>query len=42
MLDKKYNHIEVEEGKYNEWIEKGYKALSASDINSSGFIVFSG
>ena len=24
MLDKKYNHIEVEKGKYNKWKEKGY------------------
>ncbi len=24
MLEKKYNHIEVEKGKYNEWKEKGY------------------
>ena len=24
MLDTKYNHIEVEKGKYKEWKEKGY------------------
>ena len=24
MLDKKYNHKEVEENKYNNWIDKGY------------------
>ena len=24
MLDKKYNHIEVEKDKYNKWKEKGY------------------
>jgi len=24
MLDSKYNHIEVEKGKYNNWKEKGY------------------
>ena len=24
MLDKKYNHIEVEKNKYEEWKEKGY------------------
>ena len=32
MLDKKYNHIDVEKNKYNEWKEKGYfKADSKSD-----------
>ena len=24
MLDKKYNHTEVEKNKYEEWMEKGY------------------
>ena len=24
MLDKKYNHLEVEKEKYNKWMEKGY------------------
>ena len=24
MLDKKYNHTEVEKNKYEEWREKGY------------------
>ena len=24
MLDKKYNHIEVEKNKYEKWKEKGY------------------
>lgn len=24
MLDKKYDHKKVEEGKYEKWIEKGY------------------
>ena len=24
MLDKKYNHKEVERGKYKKWLEKGY------------------
>ena len=24
MLDKKYNHLMVEEGKYDTWKEKGY------------------
>ena len=23
-LNNKYNHLEVEEGKYNTWVEKGY------------------
>ena len=32
MLDKKYNHIEVEKGKYEEWKAKGYfKSDSKSD-----------
>ena len=32
MLDKKYNHLEVEKGKYNVWKEKGYfKADNTSD-----------
>ena len=32
MLDKKYNHKEVEKGKYNIWKEKGYfKADNTSD-----------
>ena len=24
MLDKKYNHKEVEKDKYNNWVNKGY------------------
>ena len=24
MLDKKYDHLKVEEGKYENWLEKGY------------------
>ena len=32
MLEKKYNHIEVEKNKYNNWKEKGY---FNSDINSN-------
>ena len=24
MLDKKYNHKEVEKDKYNKWVNKGY------------------
>ena len=24
MLEKKYNHIEVEKNKYNNWKDKGY------------------
>lgn len=32
MLEKKYNHIEVEKGKYEEWKSKGYfKSDSTSD-----------
>ncbi|MBR3210426.1 MAG: valine--tRNA ligase [Bacilli bacterium] len=32
MLDKKYNHLEVEKEKYNKWKEKGYfKADNQSD-----------
>ncbi|MBQ9019296.1 MAG: valine--tRNA ligase [Bacilli bacterium] len=32
MLDKKYNHIEVEKDKYNKWKEKGY---FTADSNST-------
>ena len=36
MLDKKYNHLEVEKDKYNFWLEKdyfkaGYKENSSTD-----------
>ena len=32
MLDKKYNHVEVEKNKYEEWKSKGYfKSDSKSD-----------
>ena len=27
MLDKKYNHIDVEKNKYEEWKSKGYLNL---------------
>lgn len=34
MLDKKYNHNEVEENKYNTWMTKGYfKCDPNSDKN---------
>ena len=26
MLDTKYNHLEVEKGKYENWKERGYSA----------------
>ena len=32
MLDKKYNHLEVEKDKYNYWKEKGYFKFGASTI----------
>ena len=31
MLEKKYNHLKVEEGKYENWKNKGY--LKAGDIS---------
>ena len=37
MLDKKYNHIEVEKGKYDKWLEKGY--FKSGNLNKKPFCV---
>lgn len=37
MLDKKYNHIEVEKGKYDNWLENGY--FKSGDLNKKHFCV---
>ena len=37
MLDKKYNHIEVEKGKYDKWLENGY--FKSGDLNKKPFCV---
>ena len=37
MLDKKYNHVEVESGKYNNWKDKGY--FSSGDINKKPYAI---
>ena len=37
MLDKKYNHIEVEKDKYNKWKEKGY--FNSGDLNKEPFCI---
>ena len=37
MLDKKYNHIEVEKGKYDNWLENGY--FKSGDLNKKPFCV---
>lgn len=37
MLDKKYNHIEVEKGKYEEWNKKGY--FESGDLSKKPFCV---
>ena len=37
MLDKKYNHIEVEKDKYNEWKEKGY--FNSGDLTKEPFCI---
>ena len=37
MLDKKYNHIEVEKEKYNNWKEKGY--FESGDLNKKPYCI---
>ena len=37
MLEKKYNHIEVEKDKYNKWMEKGY--FSSGDLSKKPFCI---
>ena len=37
MLDKKYNHLEVEKNKYNIWKEKGY--FTSDDISKEPFCI---
>ena len=37
MLDKKYNHLEVEEGKYQNWLDKGY--FSSGDLSKKPFAI---
>lgn len=37
MLDKKYNHLEVEKGKYNKWKEKGY--FKSGDLSKKPFCI---
>lgn len=37
MLDKKYNHLEVEKDKYNYWQEKGY--FKSGDLSKKPFCV---
>lgn len=37
MLDKKYNHLEVEKDKYNTWKEKGY--FTSNDMNKDPFCI---
>ncbi len=37
MLDKKYNHLEVEKDKYNKWKEKGY--FTSNDMSKEPFCI---
>ena len=37
MLDKKYNHIEVENGKYDNWKEKGY--FESGDLSKKPYAI---
>ena len=37
MLDKKYNHIEVEKGKYENWKNKGY--FSSGDLSKKPYAI---
>jgi valyl-tRNA synthetase len=37
MLDKKYDHISVEEGKYEKWKEKGY--FSSGDLSKKPYAI---
>ena len=37
MLDKKYDHLKVEEGKYDKWLSRGY--FEAGDLNKEPFCI---
>lgn len=37
MLEKKYNHKEVEQGKYDKWLKKGY--FKAGDLTKEAFSI---
>ena len=37
MLEKKYNHLEVEKGKYNTWKEKGY--FESGDLSKKPYCI---
>ena len=37
MLDKKYNHLEVEKNKYKSWVDKGY--FKAGDLTKEAFSI---
>ena len=37
MLDKKYNHLEVEKNKYNNWKEKGY--FNSGDLSKEPYCI---
>ena len=37
MLDKKYNHLEVENGKYENWKEKGY--FESGDLSKKPYCI---
>jgi len=37
MLEKKYNHVEVEKNKYNNWMEKGY--FNSGDLSKKPYAI---
>ena len=37
MLDKKYNHLEVEKGKYENWVKKGY--FESGDLSKKPYAI---
>ena len=37
MLDKKYNHKEVEKGKYEKWLKEGY--FKSGDLNKKPYTI---
>src|SRR5574344_2641302 len=37
MLDKKYDHLSVEEGKYENWLNKGY--FESGDLSKKPFAI---
>ena len=39
MLDKKYNHLKVEEGKYEKWKEKGYFASGDTSLKPYSIVI---